>query len=194
MDPRNYESGAAGSPPAAPATPSTGFPTAGDPQTATPATKPGAHWYYKIGESLRKIITDAGLTPDDADLGQLKTALVSPQSDVDTGADDNRFVTPKKLRWGFSASLTTNGYIVLPTWLSGLIFQWGSATIQPNNTVTLINLPISFTTAGFQIVSSVSGLNTATFNIGASLSGLTQARFECNHSQNVGCRYFVIGH
>lgn len=194
MDPRNYESGAAGSPPAAPDTPSAGFPTGGDPQTATPATKPGPYWFYKIGESLRKIITDAGLTPNDADLGQLKTALVSPQADVDAGTDDNRFVTPKKLRLGFSISLTSNGYVVFPTWLLGLIIQWGSATIQPNNTVTLVNLPISFTTAGFQIVSSVSGQNGATANIGASLSGLTQARFECNHSQNVGCRYFVIGH
>lgn len=98
MEPHNYESGAAGSPPSAPASPSNGYPTGGDPQTATPATKPGAFWFYKVGESLRKIITDAGLTPDDSDLTQLKTAMVSPQSDVDAGTDDNRFVTPKKLQ------------------------------------------------------------------------------------------------
>jgi hypothetical protein len=76
MDPRNYESGAAGSPPSAPASPSTGYPTGGDPQTATPATKPGAHWFYKVGESLRNIITNAGLTPDDGDLNLLQKAIV----------------------------------------------------------------------------------------------------------------------
>ena len=76
MDPRNYESGAAGSPPSAPASPSNGYPTGGDPQTATPATKPGAFWFYKIGESLRNIITTAGLTPDDGDLNLLQKAIV----------------------------------------------------------------------------------------------------------------------
>ena len=76
MDPRNYESGAAGSPPSAPASPSNGYPTGGDPQTATPATKPGAFWFYKVGESLRNIITTAGLTPDDGDLNLLQKAIV----------------------------------------------------------------------------------------------------------------------
>jgi hypothetical protein len=76
MDPHNYESGAAGSPPSAPASPSNGYPTGGDPQTATPATKPGAFWFYKIGESLRNIITTAGLTPDDGDLNLLQKAIV----------------------------------------------------------------------------------------------------------------------
>lgn len=76
METRNYESGAAGSPPSAPASPSNGYPTGGDPQTATPATKPGAHWFYKVGESLRNIITTAGLTPDDGDLNLLQKAIV----------------------------------------------------------------------------------------------------------------------
>lgn len=76
MEPRNYEAGAAGAPPAAPAAPSVGYPTESDPQTATPATKPGAHWYYKIGESLRNVITSAGLTPDDSDLTLFQKAII----------------------------------------------------------------------------------------------------------------------
>lgn len=142
MEPRNYESGAAAEAPTAPVLPSNGYPTEGNPQTAVPATKPGAFWFYKIGEELRKVIVDAGLTPGDGNLSQLKTAIVNlvkstnatetvkgtaeiaTQAETDAGADNTRIVTPKKLRWGFSVSLTTDGYIVFPSWLGGLIIQW----------------------------------------------------------------------
>lgn len=83
MDNRSFESGAAASPPAVPASPSVGHPTAGDPQTAVPATKPGPYWFYQIGEELRAILTAAGVTPDHTNLTQLLTAqqtLFSPRS------------------------------------------------------------------------------------------------------------------
>lgn len=76
MDPRNYKSGAAASPPDAPAAPSNGYPTEGNPGSGVPATNPGPFWYYKVGESLRNIITTAGLTPDDGDLNLLQKAIV----------------------------------------------------------------------------------------------------------------------
>ncbi|MFJ4250688.1 hypothetical protein SAMN04488483_2764 [Pseudomonas helmanticensis] len=53
--------------------------------------------------------------------GVAKTAT---QAQTDGGADNTTIVTPKTLRFGFSASLTTNGYIVFPTWLGGFIIQW----------------------------------------------------------------------
>ncbi|MEW6647178.1 MAG: hypothetical protein AB1450_08275 [Pseudomonadota bacterium] len=74
MDPRNYLSGAGATPPAAPGSPSNGYPQSAVPGVS-PATKPGPFWYYKIGESLRNIITGAGLTPSDTDLAQLEEAL-----------------------------------------------------------------------------------------------------------------------
>ena len=77
MDPHNYEAGAAAAPPAEPPNPSVGYPTAGNPATGAPATKPGPYWFYKIGESLRNVITGAGLTPDDGDLTQLSVAIKS---------------------------------------------------------------------------------------------------------------------
>ena len=54
---RIYASGAAGSVPSVPASPSSGYPTAGNPGAGTPATKPGPYWYHMVMEELMTIIT-----------------------------------------------------------------------------------------------------------------------------------------
>ena len=72
---RAYSSGASGTPPSAPGSPSTGYPTSGNPGTGTPATKPGAWWYYMVTEELRKLIVDAGLTPDYTNTSQISQAV-----------------------------------------------------------------------------------------------------------------------
>ena len=72
---RVFESGAAAAPPSQPTSPSTGYPTAGNPQTAVPATKPGPWWYHMITEELRAVIAAAGITPSHTDVSQLSTAI-----------------------------------------------------------------------------------------------------------------------
>lgn len=82
------------------------------------------------------------------------------QTETDAGTDDRFFVTPKKLRWGFSALLEPNGYIMLPTWMGGFVIQWfsiqhtaGKNVVQPfvlpvaNQNETLTASVLDFSTA-----------------------------------------------
>ena len=77
MDNRKWESGASATPPAAPGSPSTGYPTEGDPLAVIPPTNPGAFWFHAIGEEIRAVIVDAGLTPVLGTLTQLRDAIAA---------------------------------------------------------------------------------------------------------------------
>lgn len=77
------------------------------------------------------------------------TLRVGTQAEVDAGALDNAAVTPEKLRNGFAANLVANnGYIALPSWMGGLIVQWGSATCESDGTKVVV-LPVAYTTGNF---------------------------------------------
>lgn len=73
MEPRAYESSAAGTPPRLPASAVTGFPAAAT--TTTPATTPGPYWFYMIGEEMRNAVAAGGIAPSPYDNGQLLQAI-----------------------------------------------------------------------------------------------------------------------
>ncbi|GFM82874.1 hypothetical protein PSCICN_35660 [Pseudomonas cichorii] len=73
-------------------------------------------------------------------------ARIATQTEVGAGTDDATVVTPKKLRKGFAISLGTNGYIALPSWLGGLIFQWGHATVAGFDITHTTSFPLRFPT------------------------------------------------
>jgi len=84
------------------------------------------------------------------------TLRIATQSEVDAGELDDVAVTPKKLRWGFAYSLTPNGYVVFPTWLKGLILQWGLSEEIPGNTKIRVPFNLSHPNEAFQVVGFLS--------------------------------------
>lgn len=84
-------------------------------------------------------------------------AKIASQLETDAGTDDTRIVTPKKLRWGFSYSFGSNGYITLPSWLGGFIFQWGNVGF-PTGATSAVTFPITFPNQVFNI--SITQLDT----------------------------------
>lgn len=70
------------------------------------------------------------------------------QAEMNAGTAD-AFPSAAEIFNGFASSGTTDGYIKLPTYLSGLILQWG---FNDSNTNPLtISFPIAFTTACYGV-------------------------------------------
>jgi phage-related tail fiber protein len=120
-------------------------------------------WNAPINQGNIDIAALAALAAQATELNQ-GTAKIATQPLVDAGMDDTTIVTPKKLRFGFSISLGTNGYIALPSWLGGFIFQWGSSASIASGAGLSVSLPIAFPTAilnAFVSANAVSGIGTA---------------------------------
>jgi len=64
------------------------------------------------------------------------------QAQTNAGTADDVAVTPKKLRMGFAVLLASTGYIAFPTWMGGVIIQWGG--IGPSEADVTTTFPIAF--------------------------------------------------
>lgn len=130
-------------------------------------------------------------------LGLMKVAT---QQQTDTGAADDVAITPKKLRSGFASLMSPNGYIALPTWMGGLIIQWGRTPDSISNGDVVVTLPITFpreiytvTFAGDTFPGTVNYNRTMTdlargsFKYAAMVTGLN------TKYAGFGCYYIAIG-
>lgn len=122
------------------------------------------------------------------------------QAQTDAGVSDASFITPKKLRFGFAASLTSTGYIKFPSWLGGLILQWGySGNIQSGQSQN-ITLPMAF--PGGTLLFANSSINrtandqqggTCAIGFDSSVGGILVIRNTTSASSNLVFKYFVVG-
>ena len=74
------------------------------------------------------------------------TATTPSSSDNSTNA-----ATTAWCLFGFAISLGGNGYIQFPTWLAGLLFQWGTTGTLPDNSVQSESFNTPFPNACFAI-------------------------------------------
>ncbi|MEX5353657.1 phage tail protein [Pseudomonas juntendi] len=90
------------------------------------------------------------------DIQVSETNHVASQPEVDAGVNDKKYVTPKKLRMGISFSLGKNGYVALPSWLGGIVLQWGEGTASGfSNAFDLtgvVSYPIAFPSAVYSFI------------------------------------------
>lgn len=124
--------------------------------------------------------------------GTIGGAAVATQAQTNAGTADDVFVSPKKLRWGFAASITANGYLAFPTWLGGLVLQWGKKTVASNSETMLF--PIAFPNNAFCVISSPDGMSNPSAIEVVTPSDLTRASVKLWNNQAPGHYWwFAIG-
>lgn len=98
---------------------------------------------------------------------------------------------------GFAISLAANGYIKFPSWLGGLIVQWGQAQTTTNITIN-VTYPIAFSNAVILTIGAytedvgISGSD-AVSTVSRSTTGMT-LRTSVNDAGTIDLNWFAIGY
>jgi phage-related tail fiber protein len=103
-------------------------------------------WNAPINQGNIDIAALAALAAPATETSQ-GTSKVATQNQADAGIDDATFITPKKMRWGITASLNANGYIIFPTWMFSFIIQWTAVGNIPAGASGSVAWPIAFRAA-----------------------------------------------
>lgn len=137
----------------------------------------------RVFQAIAKVVTQA----TEAAFGWAK---VGTQDQVDTGTDDATFVTPKKLRFGFQASLAQNGYIVFPSWMLGLIIQWGRYASGAHSPT--VSFPIAFTSQVFVVIGGANDDNDSVSVNGYGLTWFVATQLDGGAGTNVSSPFFWL--
>lgn len=159
-------------------TPTTARPQGAFKNRAAPGAKDGSYlerdwandWDGFFGSLLRSAGMTANGTPDTALESQyfdamralglrqateplIGVAAIATQVETNEGASDTKFVTPKKLRFGFQALFSSAGYLVFPTWMGGFIIQWNTGhVLAQGGTINTTAFPIPFPNEALTVV------------------------------------------
>jgi hypothetical protein len=135
-----------------------------------------------------------------SDANILSLLTYATQAEAEAGSATDKPMNALRVRQasvlGYASSLSANGYIKLPTWLGGMIIQWGSATCTGDSNSTAITWPITFPTACLQAVASQNGDFNVAADAGAGIFGLTTTGANLRNGANVttALRYIAIGY
>lgn len=218
-----------------------------DPVAGTPGSLIPAQWGNAVTEEVLNVVLQAGLTPEEDDNTQLKTAIgliidssnqattatqaeaqagtnntkrmtplrvfqaiaavvaqateaafgwakIATQAQTNAGTDDATVVTPKKLKNGFLFSISTNGYIIFPSWAGGFGVQWGVVASLASGVPLTQALPVSFANNCLWCLAAGSdpGNNNA-LACNASPISAASLRLAQSYGSAMSARYFAIG-
>lgn len=108
----------------------------GNPATSTLGTVVTADFLNAVQEEIAGVIEEAGVELDPENQQQL-AAIVTPITHTTDPTFASDSIRPASTGWvrramsaiaiasGFSVTLAQNGQIKFPSWLGGVIFQWG---------------------------------------------------------------------
>ncbi len=104
----------------------------------------------QAGTSDSLAVTPSALASRAATESRTGVIEIATQSETNSGTDDARAVTPKKLRLGFSISLSgDNNHVALPSWLGGVVINWGSVGEMKDGDIVTTTYSKSFTTLNY---------------------------------------------
>ncbi|MFJ2488036.1 phage tail protein [Pseudomonas sp. NPDC087639] len=143
-------------------------------------------WNAPINQGSIDIAALAALAQQATETSQ-GTAKVATQIQTNAGTDDTVIVSPKKLRLGFEISLAANGYIIFPSWLGGLMLQWGLANMP--GTSANFSFPIAFRNNVFQMIATDGGGGAHSLGVSPVTTGFTA----WGNVATTNFRYLAIG-
>jgi len=74
----------------------------------------------------------------------VKEGEISEPEIIAGTAQGSKWLSLRRLRVGFAVDLAQNGYIAFPTWLGGLIIQWGRIAAPTADREYEVKFPIPF--------------------------------------------------
>ncbi|WP_145927129.1 hypothetical protein [Jeongeupia sp. USM3] len=165
--------------------------TDGSPLTGEVASLDPAAHANAITDEILAVIAAAGLTPTEGINNQLLLALVAKFAQLSGATFNGSVSVPAATQSGhavnlgqFQSSIATSGYQKLP---SGLILQWGIATILGGATATPITMPIQFPHAGFSMTMTWVQASQVTSSPPIYMGGFaSQSQFNAFTNQSVG--------
>jgi phage-related tail fiber protein len=143
-------------------------------------------WNAPVNQGSIDIAALTGLSQQASEVNQ-GTAKVATQSQTNAGTDDTVIVSPKKLRLGFEINLAANGYIIFPSWLGGLMLQWGLANMP--GTSANFSFPIAFRNNVFQMIATDGGGGAHSLGVSPVTTGFTA----WGNAATTNFRYLAIG-
>ena len=153
-------------------------------------------WNAPVNQGNIDVAALAPLAAQATEINQ-GTAKVATTAQMLDSANDFVLPTPKKLRWGFSISLAANGYIAFPSWLGGLVLQWGTS-LGFSSTPVVVTFPMAFPNAAFAVVATthIGATNAVPTQDAVASFGLSQTgvsfRTNAGAAPN-GAKYIAIG-